>query len=100
MIEDFGAPDDILGVSANHDAESYINAEWAAAVKGLIKWSKRRSPDEWIKILSRLGEDVSGDTFRRRRESDEFRQHPDSTTKRVMIAIDDLPSGYSDEMKV
>jgi hypothetical protein len=81
-----------------------IDAEWASAVKNLpkaipIEWSKGRPPSEWIRLLKDFGDEMSLDTFKRRRENGTFREHPDSTTKLVRLAIDDLPAGYTDKKK-
>lgn len=77
-----------------------IQSEWTAAVNAIVStsWSKPRSPDEWLKVFKKLNCPMSLSTFSARRRTGKLRQHPDSTTKAVRLAIEDLPKGYSDSM--
>lgn len=64
-------------------------------------WSIGRSPSDWLKIFAKLNVDCrSLKTFRRRRDDGPYREHPDSTTKSVRLALDCLPHSYSDTMTV
>ncbi len=69
--------------------------------RSVMTWSIARSPADWLKMFARLNLDCrSLDTFNRRRKDGTLRQHPDSTTKSVRLALDCLPPNYNDEMTV
>jgi len=80
-----------------NEAESVLRA---AVLLAEPKWSRPRSPSDWIRILKKLGEEISADTFSRRRKGATplYRQNPNSTTKFVSLAIEDLPPNYTDEV--
>lgn len=64
-------------------------------------WSIPRSPTDWIKVFERLNVKCrSIDAFDDQRKAGVFRQHPDSTTKLVKLALDCLPPTYSDQLVV
>lgn len=66
-----------------------------------LQWSNARSPSDWLKVFELLNVDCrSLPTFERRRKKGTFRQHPDSTTKSVRLALQDLPADYRDDIKV
>lgn len=64
-------------------------------------WSIARSPSDWLKIFAKFNVDCrSLKVFERRRKAGKYRQHPDSTSKSVRLALADLPTDYSDTMTV
>jgi len=66
-----------------------------------IKWSIPRSPSDWLKVFEKLNIKCrSIDAFADQRKLGTFRQHPKSTTKLVILALDCLPETYSDQIVV
>lgn len=67
-----------------------------------ILYSRFRPIAEWLRVLKHLGENISEDTFRRRRTGEavpKYRVNPESKRGSISIALDDLPPGYSDSLK-
>lgn len=67
-----------------------------------IRYSRFRPIAEWLDVLNQLGENISDDTFRRRRDGDAvplYRVNPESKRSSISIALDDLPLGYTDILR-
>ncbi len=70
-----------------------------ATRRSMPKWSIPRSPSDWLKVFGKLNVDCrSQSVFYRRRRDGTFRQHPESTTKSIRLALDCLPPSYRDEI--
>lgn len=65
-------------------------------LEAMVRWSKKRPPQEWERVFKFLGEDVVWKTIRRQG----IRMRPGSTTRLVSFDIDQLPSGYDDTLNV
>lgn len=65
-------------------------------------WSIPRSPTDWLDVFALLNVKCrSIDAFAdQRKPGGVFRQHPNSTTKLVRLALDCLPPTYSDQLVV
>ncbi len=81
--------------------EELRTLEWLLSDIKPLNWSIARSPSDWLKVFARLNLDCrSLKTFARRRGDGTYRQHPDSTTKSVKLALDCLPDAYRDDITV
>ena len=67
-----------------------------------VHWSISRTKGDWVRVLERLGVEMSQKTFQRRLADKTYRTPPGTaaTAKAIRIDIETLPAGYSDEITV